>query len=161
MDDGACRVHECTQDVLNSFDASVVKLGRVVVGLRELLLRAVCDLAMLVRQVLWLGRGLVSFAKEKVADVVGHGEAARAIAVAGGIVPFNVDAGKLFAFPVLRHLIVLIEDAQEVVGVFASDIFDAKVVDDEDELDRAPYMLPEAWSCVSLVVSCLFEPFVE
>ena len=49
-----------------------------------------------------------------------------------------------FPFPVLRHLVVLIEDTQEVVGVFAPDIFDAKVVGYEDKLNRAPNVLPIA-----------------
>ena len=56
---------------------------------------------------------------------------------------------------------MLIEDAQEVVGVFAPDIFDAEVVDDEDELDGAPDVSPEAWSSGRLVVSCRVEPFAE
>ncbi len=93
-------------------------------------------------------------------DIVGHEEAACAIAVAGGVVPFNIDAGKLFAFPVIRHLIVLIEDAQEVVGVFVSNIFDAKVVNNEDKLDGAPCVAPEARRGGSFVVAKSIEAFL-
>ena len=56
---------------------------------------------------------------------------------------------------------MLIEDAQEVVGMFAPDIFDAEVVDDEDELDGAPHVSPEAWSRGRLVISCRVESFAE
>ena len=78
----------------------------------------------------WHGWGLVPLAEEQVADVVGHFEVACAIVVTGGIIPRNVDAGKLFAFTVLKHFVVLIEDAKEVVGVLASNIFDAEIIDD-------------------------------
>ncbi len=73
-----------------------------------LLFCTVDDLAMLVRRVLRLGRGDVSFSKEQVANLVVHGEAARTVAVPGGIVPFDVDACKFLTFPVFRHVIMLV-----------------------------------------------------
>ena len=51
-------------------------------------------------------------AEEQVADVVGHGGAARAITVVGGVVPLDVDASKFSPLQVLRNLVVLVEDAQ-------------------------------------------------
>ena len=39
---------------------------------------------------------------------------------------------------------MLVEDAKEVVGMLAADVFDAKIVNDQDKLDGAPYMSPEA-----------------
>ncbi len=51
--------------------------------MRVLLFCAIYDLAMLVWRVLRLGRGFVSLAKEQIANVVVHGEAARTVAVLG------------------------------------------------------------------------------
>ena len=39
---------------------------------------------------------------------------------------------------------MLAEDAEEVVGMLVSDVFDAKIVDDQDKLDGAPDVLTEA-----------------
>ena len=56
---------------------------------------------------------------------------------------------------------MLVEDAKEVVGMLAANIFDAKIVDDQDELDGAPNVSPEAWRRGGLMVSRRVEPFAE
>jgi len=53
------------------------------------------------------------------------------------------------------------EDAEEVVGVLSSDVFDAEVIDDEDKLHGAPGMAPETRSRGSLVVPRRIESFAE
>ena len=45
--------------------------------------------------------------------------------------------------------------------MFATDVFDAKIVDDQDELDGAPYVSPEARCGSSLVVPRRSELLAE
>ena len=56
---------------------------------------------------------------------------------------------------------MLVEDAEEVVGMFAADVFDAKIVDDQYKLDGAPYVSPKARCGSSLVVPRRSESLAE
>ena len=44
------------------------------------------------------------------------------------IIPVKRDAAILLTFPVVVNGAVLFEDKAEVIGVFLSDVFDAKIV---------------------------------
>jgi hypothetical protein len=92
----------------------------------------------LVRGQLGLGRGSVAVLGEHILDVAVHGETARAL----GVVPREVDAGVFLALPVFRDCVVLLKDGTEVQSVAFSDVFDAKVIDDEGECDGAPPVTP-------------------
>ena len=47
---------------------------------------------------------------------------------------------------------MLVEDAEEVVGMLAIDVIDSKIVDDQYKLDGAQYVSPEARCGNSFVV---------
>ena len=64
--------------------------------------------------------------KEEVFDIMFDGQVAGAV----GVVPGEVNAGKLGAGPVLGEFIVIEEDVAKVVGVAFDNIFDAEVIDD-------------------------------
>ena len=67
-----------------------------------------------------------------------HGYTASAF----GVVPVEVHARELGAFPVLGDGLMLLEDVAEVQGVFLTNVFDAKIVDDGGEEDGAPLVEP-------------------
>ena len=56
---------------------------------------------------------------------------------------------------------MLVEDDEEVVGILAPDVFDAKIVDNQEKLDGAPYVLPEARCGSRFVVPCRSESLAE
>ncbi len=66
--------------------------------------------------------------------------------------------------PIGLDLVVFLEDVHEVVGVFFSNVFDAKVVYDKCELYWSRDVFPQPGHQfaleVSLLVEALFEEFV-
>ena len=62
--------------------------------------------------------------KKEVLDVILDGQATGAV----GVVPGEIDAGKLGSGPVLGDFIIFKEDVPKVIGVEFVDIFYAKVV---------------------------------
>ena len=62
--------------------------------------------------------------EENILDVVLDGEASSALVV----VPLNIDAGVVRAFPILCDFIVFDEDFTKVVGVAFANVFDAEIV---------------------------------
>ena len=67
-----------------------------------------------------------------------HGYAASAF----GVVLVEVHSVELGAFPVLGDGVMLLKDVAEVQGVALTDVFDAKIVDDEGEEGGAPLVEP-------------------
>ena len=59
-----------------------------------------------------------------------------------GVVPVEVHAGELDAFPVLGDGVMLLKDVAEVQGVALTDVSDSEIVDDESEEDGAPLVEP-------------------
>ena len=55
----------------------------------------------------------------------------------------------------------MVEDAEEVVRMLAADVLDAEIIDDQYELDGAPYVSPEARCGSSFVVPCCSELLAE
>ena len=72
-----------------------------------------------------------------------------------GVVPLDIDAGVQVTLPVFSDSIVLFERISKVVGMTVADIFNTKVVNDEAEEDRAPFVAPKTGSGGELVVSVL------
>ena len=98
--------------MLDSFDAGRVK-GRGRVGRwRKLLFGAKYNFPVLMGRVLGLGRWLVALPQEEVPDVAVHREAARAVAMAWGIIPGKVNAREFVARPIFRHFVVVAEDVE-------------------------------------------------
>ena len=136
--DGAAVPEEGANNALDTFDASVIEWGAGVWWGRMLDLGPILDGGVLVRGQLGFGRGGVAVLGEHILDVAIHGETARAL----GVVPRKVDTGVLLALPVFRDGVVLLKDGTEVQSVAFSDVFDAKVIDDEGECDGAPLVTP-------------------
>ena len=90
------------------------------------------------RSVLWFGWDGVAPFKEEVFDIILDGQATGAVCV----VPGEVDAGESGSVPVLGEFIVLKEDSAKVVSVAFADVFDAEVINDWEEEDRAPLVAP-------------------
>jgi hypothetical protein len=64
-------------------------------------------------------------------------------AVAGGIVPFNVNACKFIAGHVVLHAMEFLEDTKVVVEVFKAHISKTKVIYHTAELIGSPFVVPE------------------
>ena len=77
---------------------------------------------------------------EEVFDVTIHCWSACAF----GIVPVQVDSGKLVSCPVRGDIVVCEQGLEEVVGVTFVHVLDAKVVDDEDKDEWSPVVAPES-----------------
>ncbi len=75
----------------------------------------------------------------------------------GGIIPGKVNACNFFALPVNAHGVVFFEDAEEVVGMLFAHVLNAKVINDEEKLDKAPCVVPEARRGGGFVVACGIE----
>jgi len=80
----------------------------------------------------------VAVLDEHILDVALHGEETCAF----GVVPCKVDTGVFLALPVFSDGVVLLEDRSEVQDVAFTNVFNAKVVGNEGERDRAPLVLP-------------------
>ena len=76
-------------------------------------------------------------------DIPRHAEVTGMI----GIVPFEVDAAEVFAFPVnVNFLIMVAEALDQMVSMLFADVFDAEVIHNEAEADWAPLVVPKARS---------------
>ena len=58
-------------------------------------------------------------------DVIQHGD----VDFFAGVVPVNVHSEVACACPVMRTFVMLSKDGGEMVDMFFSDVFDAKIVD--------------------------------
>jgi hypothetical protein len=77
----------------------------------------------------------------------GHDNSARFV------IPLEGHAKEAFAQPLCGHVIQEFESGDKVFGVFAANIFDAKVVDNKAEGDRAGGMMEEAGSVFGKTVA--------
>ncbi len=64
-------------------------------------------------------------------------------AAVGCVVSFNVHACKFITGHAVLQAMEFLENTKEVVEVFKAHIFDAKVINDEAELDGPPFVVPE------------------
>ena len=97
-----------------------------------------------------LGVGLIPLEAE-VGDVFINDKATGAM----GVVPFDIDTSVQITFPVFRDVIVLFEGILKVISMAVADSFKIKVINDEAEEDRAPFVEPEDGSGGALVVAML------
>ena len=97
-----------------------------------------------------LGFGVITLETE-VGDVVVHGKATGEL----GVLPLGIDADVQVTLPVFSDFIVLFEGISKVAGMAVTNIFNNKVVNDEVEDDRAPFVAPKTRSGGAFVVSVL------
>jgi hypothetical protein len=81
--------------------------------------------------------------------------------LACGVVPVEHEAKVLHAFPIDVNLVVLLEYAGEMFDVFFVDVLHSKVVDNKDEADWTPIVMPIPWCDLALSVPCLVEVLGE
>jgi hypothetical protein len=86
---------------------------------------------------------------EKVLNVAGHTDTTPA----GCVVPFDDNTRKLVANHVKLDPMELLENIMEMVEVFYPNILHPKVINKKTELDGTPFVVPEAWGEVGLVIS--------
>jgi hypothetical protein len=86
---------------------------------------------------------------EKILDVAGQTDTA----LAGCVVPFDVNTRKFVAGHVELVPMEFLENIAEMVKVFYPNILHPKVVKYETELDGMPFVAPETWGKVGLVIS--------
>ena len=92
------------------------------------------------RHMLW-GRwfGVLELA-ERFVDIARHGQ----VNFAFGVVLVQCDANIVGAHPISINFVVLLEHSEEMLGVFFTNEFDAKVIDYQGELYGAPVMCPQS-----------------
>jgi hypothetical protein len=86
---------------------------------------------------------------EQVFDVTWHTDATATIC----IVPFDIDTRKLISVHVELDPMEFLENVQEVVEVFDSNVFYTEVIYDEAELDGTPFVAPEARGGFSFIIA--------
>ena len=67
--------------------------------------------------------------------------------------PIQIDSRKIGAIPIFGDGIMFLEDTTKVMGVLVTNILHIKVINDETENDRAPFVAPEAGGGKHLVVA--------
>ena len=82
-------------------------------------------------------------------DVTWHTDATAIIC----IVPFDIDTRKLISGHVELDPVEFSENVQKVVEVFDSNVFYAKVIHDEAELDGTPFVAPETRGGFNFIIA--------
>ena len=78
-----------------------------------------------------------------------------------GVVPIECDANVPVTCPISSDHVVLLEDGEEVIRMFAASVFDPKVIDHKRKLDRAMFVAPEARDQLALEVPVCVEAFFK
>ena len=87
---------------------------------------------------------------EKCHDGLIYGERA----CASEVIPSEVDAGIEVSIPVLGECVVIADGVAEMMGMLKANIFDTKVISNKGENGRVPFVVPETWGCIAMVVLC-------
>ena len=69
------------------------------------------------------------------------------------LVPFDMDTRKFIASHAELGPMEFLENVQEVVEVFHSGVFHPKVIHDEAELDRTPFVAPETRGGFNFIIA--------
>ena len=130
---------------MGEFDTSVIEERDGIIRGRLLRLGIVLYLAMFVGRYLGLVRLDVAILDEDGLNVTIHIEVNPALGNFRALSPGKIDGGRLIALPVFCYSsIKLLENTEEVLSVALTNIFDAKVVNNEDKLGWEPLVAPEA-----------------
>ncbi len=82
-------------------------------------------------------------------NVAGH----RQMDPPAGVIPLYGESAILFPFPICRALIIFSYRLQQVLRMPFADIFDAKIVHDEAETNRASVVCPQSRGCGALGIA--------
>ena len=99
--------------------------------------------------------------EDQFGNVAVHGEATCASGVDFGVIPLEVYAIKFFPFEVLYDGVMGGEDSSEVVKVLVTYILNAKIINNENKHDGAPFVAPKSWRGSRLVVTIVVKACVE
>ena len=142
-------VKERTDNFLNAaFTVFVKELGSICFW-SELGFSAIGDRQTLVRRETLLVWTEMLKLNEQVFDVPWHADATAVIC----IVPFDMYTRKFISGHVALDPVEYLENVQEVVEVFDSNIFHTKVIYNEAELDGTPFVAPEARGGFSFIIA--------
>lgn len=101
---------------------------------------AVADRCIRMGRVFWFSGKFVSENLSRFGDVVWHGEINGAI----GVVPLEMGSKEYYSLPVGCTYVLFGEVIDEVLSVCPVGLFDAKVIDDEAEIDGASSVAKKA-----------------
>ena len=73
------------------------------------------------------------------------------------IVPLNVDSCKFRSLPIGGNFVVLLQEFLQMLDMLVPDIFNSKVINDEDEHDCSPFVTPESHGGCCFIVTCFAE----
>ena len=77
------------------------------------------------------------------------------------VIPILGDAYVSPSIPFQCDFVVFFEGLFEVECVFFANMFHSKVVDDQCELDSVPFVAPESWYQLALVIATFVESFLQ
>ena len=73
------------------------------------------------------------------------------------IIPFNVDACKFLSLPIGGDFVVFLQDFLQMLDMLVPNIFNSKVINDEDEHDWSPFVAPESHGGCCFIVTGIVE----
>ena len=73
------------------------------------------------------------------------------------IVPLNVDSCKYLSLPIGGNLVVFLQDFLQMLDMLVPDIFNSKVIHDEDKQYWSPFVSPESHGGCGFIVTCFVE----
>ncbi len=78
-----------------------------------------------------------------------------------GVIPFYGESAISLPFPICQAHIIFSYCPQQVLRMLFADIFDAKVVHDEAETNRASVVFPQSRSCGALAIAMLGQALFQ
>ena len=124
---------------MDALDTGAVQ-GRDVGRLSSILrFSTVVDFKVAMERELKLGGNRMAVLEKEFTNVIFYGEATRLLLV----FPTQIDSCKFGAGPIFGDDIIFLEDILKLMGVVFPKIFNTKVIYDEIESDRAPFVAPE------------------
>ena len=73
------------------------------------------------------------------------------------VIPINGEAEIECTHPVHVTFIILLEYCKEMFGICFVDVLYSKIISDEGETDRSPFVSSESWGDCTLYVTCFEE----
>jgi hypothetical protein len=78
-----------------------------------------------------------------------------------GVIPLYGESAISLSFPICRALIIFSYCLQQVLRMLFADIFDAKIVHDEAETNRASVVFPQSRGCGALAIAMFCQSLFQ
>ena len=134
--DGACVIQEGANNFLEAGDAGRVQRGRVIRWGWQLSGSSIVGGGPCMRGMLSSGAGSVLEFCKGFLDVAGH----RIVDSAGFVIPLESEATVQGAGPIGGDDVQLLQGVDQMLGMFAAGILDAKVIDNQGESDWSGFV---------------------